>query len=117
MAAAQPSKASKADTPVDVFHPFPIKYIPVNGSTMCGGSWHTDEELQNLAKHTAANTSASTVGRRASAKNVTPATASMVGRRASAKNVTPATAAAWPAEEPGGEWDPSVASVLYLYWY
>ena len=41
MAAAQPSKASKADTPVHVFHPFRIKYIPVNGSTMCGHGTRT----------------------------------------------------------------------------
>jgi hypothetical protein len=34
-AAAQPSKASKADTPVHVLHLLPIKDIPVNGSTMC----------------------------------------------------------------------------------
>jgi hypothetical protein len=34
--AAKPSsKASKADTPVRVFHHLPIKDIPVNGSTMC----------------------------------------------------------------------------------
>ena len=34
--AAKPSsKASKADTPVHVFHPLLIKDIPVNGSTMC----------------------------------------------------------------------------------
>jgi hypothetical protein len=35
MAAAQPSKASKAYTPVPVFHPHPYKEIPVNGSTKC----------------------------------------------------------------------------------
>ena len=35
MAAAQPSEASKADTPVHVFHPFHFKDIKVNGSTMC----------------------------------------------------------------------------------
>jgi hypothetical protein len=47
-AAAKPSKASKADTPVHVFHPLPIDYRGYPGE------WkhhmqvrHTDEELQN----------------------------------------------------------------------
>jgi hypothetical protein len=107
MAAAQSSKASKADTPVHVFHPFPIKYIPVNGSTKCccgrrtrdckthGRKYfceHGRQKSMCTCAHCVAPAPASMVDRRACAHCVAPAPASMIGRRASAHFVAPAPA-------------------------